>query len=115
LQLPQSDELYGTTVTYIVYKTIADNPNITINQLVHLLQQEFLFSLAVVKATLGSLLSKTIYGAVTRFQPRGKSIEVSHLHVKEVASPTFNTWLKDVEENHPELLDFVPPQYKNKG
>lgn len=110
LQASHSSRVYSVTMLYIVYKTIEKNPNITTNQIKHLLQQEYFIQPSVVEGTLGSLSASTMFGCVSRFKKPEESIEKTHFHIKASnATGVFQDWLEAVTKEFPELLVFKAP------
>lgn len=117
LQANQDGRLYGVTVLYMVFKTIEANPNITINQLKHLLKQEYFIPYNVIQGCLATLTSASLYGCVTKFKKSNDSIEKTHLHAKpEHKLPkVFTEWKQSLENDLPELLVFTSPKLSGRS
>lgn len=106
----RESEAFSVTLTYIVYKTIEKNYNITLNQLKGLFQQHYLMLAKddVIESTVGSLIAKTLFDSVTRWQRPGNAHAI-HLRVKE--NKDFEKWMQKVLSDHPELDAFEAPIY----
>lgn len=107
-----SGRAHDRTLIYIVHKTIEKNPNITLAQLEWLLSTEYLLSSDVISRIVASLMSKTLFECVSRWQPPGRS-ETIHLRIKE--SVEFNQWMERSVKEHPELLVFNPPIFQPRN
>ncbi len=116
LQASHTSRIYGVTALYITFKTIEANPNITVNQLKGLLQQEYFIPPTIVAGSIASLRNEAMFNCITRFQRTGSDINTSHLHARsEVEYPeVFIGWMKEVTTSFPELLSFHPPRYVKK-
>lgn len=111
LQAAHNSRVYNVTALYIVFKTIENNPNITTNQIKHLLQQEYFIAPSVVEGALGSLSATTMFGCVTRFKKPEEPLEKTHFHIRTGDYPeVFQDWLNDVNSEFPELLNFHAPK-----
>jgi hypothetical protein len=111
LQEKPTSEIYKKLALFLVYKTIEANPNITINQLKHLLSQQYFLNTSAVEGAIGALISDQLYGCVSRFQRRGASLETAHLNLKRVKSEAMTNWLETLELEHPEFFVLESPKY----
>lgn len=103
-------EAFNVTLTYIVYRTIEENYNITLNQLKGLFQTHYrmLTKDDLIESAVGSLIAKSLFNCVTRWERPGNAHAV-HLRVKE--NEQFAAWVKKVLKEYPELTEFDPPVY----
>lgn len=103
-------EAFNITLTFIVYKTIEKNYNITLNQLKGLFQQHYMMLTKedLIESVVGSLIAQSLFNCVTRWQRPGNANAI-HLRIKENSS--FDAWMKKVLQDHPELVAFDPPVY----
>jgi hypothetical protein len=101
-------EAFNVTLTFIVYKTIERNYNITLNQLKGLFNSHYMMvtSDELIESTVGSLLAKSLFDCVTRWQ-RPNSTHAIHLRVKE--NPSFESWMQKMMNDYPELKSFEAP------
>jgi hypothetical protein len=116
LQSARNSRVYSVSVLYIVYRTIEKNPDITINQLRHLLQQEYFIPFSATEGSLASLSSAKVWGCVTRWKKPEDSIDKTHFHLKPGDMPTrFSDWINSVIIEFPGLLSFQPPELVRKS
>ena len=103
-------EAFNVTLTYIVYRTIEENYNITLNQLKGLFQTHYrmLTKDDLIESTVGSIIAKSLFNCVTRWERPG-NVSAVHLRVKD--NEAFGAWMKKVVNDHPELTAFEPPIY----
>jgi hypothetical protein len=116
LRAPTNSSVYKDTTLWIVYKTIENNPNITINKICFLLNKEYNIPIGVSKAAILSLTSPSFFGVVTHFYRPNTPNEMAHLHLKSENKWTgvFKLWLNKIKVTNPELGIFIPPIYIHK-
>lgn len=107
--LNPDDRKYGVTVLYIVYKTIEQNQNITLNQLMWLLNAKYMLTAQTVTGSVASLTSETLFNCVSRWQQPGKEA-IIHLKVRPVDGE-FEEWLNKTLSENPELSVFKAPSF----
>lgn len=114
LMRPESFE-FRTTIIYLVYETIRNNPGITVAQLVWMLNVNYFLTEESVTAAVAQLCSATGFDTVTRWSNPGTQGKVVVLSAKEPSPTHFSIWLDDATSTLPELLSIVPPAYQKRA
>lgn len=100
-------ETYNQVLSYLVFESIKENKQITLNQLCWLLNKELLQEESRVKAAVLTLVS--IVRCIRRWSPP-KSGAV-HLSATIPLPDDFIQWQTKMKQEYPELMEFVAPKY----
>ena len=109
LLLMSNDDDAKRLVIFLIYKTIAKNNGITINQLTKLMRQKYALDKRKVDAALVPLTGDQILDAVTTWEE--KDNKIVHLRTKE--TDIIKDWLANFCQRVPEICDYEAPLFVN--
>ena len=97
-------------ILFLVYKTIARNKGITVNQLTHLLHKTYAIKRDSVSAAINALSSSELFNCISTWTETKN--KVVHLQAKE--TDTMAEWL-DMLNSKLGLYEYEAPQYTLNG
>lgn len=107
LLLMSSDDDAKRLIIFLVYKAIAKNSGITINQLSKLMRLKYSLDKRKIDSALITLTGNQILDAVTTWEE--KETKIVHLRAKD--TDTIKKWLDAFCERVPEICNYEAPQY----
>lgn len=96
-------EHFRRLLMYVVYKTIANDPGITLSKLQWMLSEDFAFSENDVETAVSAISNKRIFNAVSKYHLKRSGRTIIHLRLRKNCQELINAWISGIENSYPEF------------